>query len=552
MTQAPARNVGVLDLVAPAGGGGLDERLLPLVLEAVDTLVVVLDHQGRVVAFNRACEELSGYGADQVRGRHFWEIFVPGRRAEQARAWVARWSTDVTPSLVERDFVTRDGSRVRIAWTARRLDGAHGAAGLVVAAGRDVTEEREAARRLRESERRLRTAYEVAGHHGVGSDAQVHEALEVAVAALDMEVGYVARVEGSSMRLESVVDPTGRLLVGQRVGSPDEWSDDWGDDWGDLTEPDHVVVPAAATTHSTDVIPVAGGCSGPTGLRTSIGVPLVADGRPFGTLCLASRSVRERPFDDTDRDFVGLLAGWMQRILEQRDLTERSRDLRERLGFAFEGAATAMALTDPTGRVLHANDALGRMLAVAPAALRGQPLHALVTFEDQEAVDRVVRRLLDGHEASYRGEHRLQLAERGTRWARLGIGVLRDDGGHPSALAYQVEDVSERRQVEERLASTALYDRLTGLPNRTPAPRPPPPRTATCPPQWHGCRDAHPRPRPLHPGERVDRPRGRRPGTATGRRAALGRAATPATRSRASPATSSRCCARTCSAPPTP
>ena len=45
------------------------------VLNTAGALIIVVDSQGRIVRFNRACEDISGYRFDQVKGQPVWEIF---------------------------------------------------------------------------------------------------------------------------------------------------------------------------------------------------------------------------------------------------------------------------------------------------------------------------------------------------------------------------------------------------------------------------------------------------------------------------------------------
>ena len=44
------------------------------VLDTVGALVGVVDREGRIVRFNRACEQALGYSTDAVIGRPFWEL----------------------------------------------------------------------------------------------------------------------------------------------------------------------------------------------------------------------------------------------------------------------------------------------------------------------------------------------------------------------------------------------------------------------------------------------------------------------------------------------
>ena len=45
-----------------------DKQLLDAVLDAAASLIVVIDVQGRLVRWNRACEQLLGYTAAEVDG----------------------------------------------------------------------------------------------------------------------------------------------------------------------------------------------------------------------------------------------------------------------------------------------------------------------------------------------------------------------------------------------------------------------------------------------------------------------------------------------------
>jgi two-component system CheB/CheR fusion protein len=53
---------------------------------AKDLLVMVLDKEGRSVHFNRVCQELSGYTAEEAKGRRPWDFLVMRREAPAAKA----------------------------------------------------------------------------------------------------------------------------------------------------------------------------------------------------------------------------------------------------------------------------------------------------------------------------------------------------------------------------------------------------------------------------------------------------------------------------------
>jgi PAS domain S-box-containing protein len=121
------------------------------VLDTTQALMLVLDRQGSVVRFNRACEDASGYRAPEVLGRSFWSL---GLIPEEERAAVERAVVDVLtgrgPLTFENHWRHRDRSLRRLAWSANRTSGGPGLQAYLVASAIDVTAERAAAVRERE------------------------------------------------------------------------------------------------------------------------------------------------------------------------------------------------------------------------------------------------------------------------------------------------------------------------------------------------------------------------------------------------------------------
>jgi PAS domain S-box-containing protein len=127
------------------------------IFDTVDGLIIVLDPNGRIVRFNAACERLTGWRADEVIGRRFWEFLVP----EEQRANVLQVFQQLTsghfPKRHENDWVLRDGSRRWITWANSVLLDAQGGIENIIGTGIDISERRTAEKALFDTHQRLRS-----------------------------------------------------------------------------------------------------------------------------------------------------------------------------------------------------------------------------------------------------------------------------------------------------------------------------------------------------------------------------------------------------------
>ncbi len=131
------------------------------VLNVAPALVVVLDPEGRIVSFNRACEQTMGYRFAEVRGRAVLDVFVPAERQAEAQRFAAELGLGTYPDRFESYWLTKGGRKRLIAWSNTALRDADGALKFLISCGMDVTEQREAekerARYVIELERAQRT-----------------------------------------------------------------------------------------------------------------------------------------------------------------------------------------------------------------------------------------------------------------------------------------------------------------------------------------------------------------------------------------------------------
>src|ERR1700723_2525155 len=137
-----------------------ERNFVSAVLDTVGALVAVFDPAGRIVRFNRACETTSGYDFATLVGRYAWDKLIPRQEIPEAIETFERLRSGHFPAAFENQWLNRDGSMRRIAWSATALTDSQGQVAFIIATGIDVTTQRAAEATLREREARYRQLVE--------------------------------------------------------------------------------------------------------------------------------------------------------------------------------------------------------------------------------------------------------------------------------------------------------------------------------------------------------------------------------------------------------
>jgi diguanylate cyclase (GGDEF)-like protein/PAS domain S-box-containing protein len=143
-----------------------------------------------------------------------------------------------------------------------------------------------------------------------------------------------------------------------------------------------------------------------------------------------------------------------------------ARHPREHLDLVFDHAPIGMGLLDPDGHWVLVNHALCDITGYTSAELIGRRFHDIAHPKDAENDVAQRRQLLSGEIAAFQTEKRYFNAAGETMSALLAISLVRDRDGTPLHYIVQLQDISERKQLEERLRHLADHDPLTGLRNR--------------------------------------------------------------------------------------
>jgi PAS domain S-box-containing protein len=140
-----------MDEPSPSAEFPVGESFARTLTEATQSLVCVLDREGRILLFNEACERATGFRRSELIGRDARDFVIPPEEREAFGEFLDYvWKTG-TPSPQVGHWLTRDGSRRLIAWSNKPMAGADGMPASLVTTGIDLTDR---ARRDDEDDRR--------------------------------------------------------------------------------------------------------------------------------------------------------------------------------------------------------------------------------------------------------------------------------------------------------------------------------------------------------------------------------------------------------------
>jgi PAS domain S-box-containing protein len=129
---------------------------LTTIVDTAPSLLVTIDTEGVIRSLNPATVEASGHDREnEVRGRHFWDVFIGDH---ERAAMIARFraaAPDFAPAEYENVFTNARGERVVIAWRSAPVIDEAGKVVRIVAGGIDITDLKRQQEDLRASRARL-------------------------------------------------------------------------------------------------------------------------------------------------------------------------------------------------------------------------------------------------------------------------------------------------------------------------------------------------------------------------------------------------------------
>jgi PAS domain S-box-containing protein len=155
------------------------------------------------------------------------------------------------------------------------------------------------------------------------------------------------------------------------------------------------------------------------------------------------------PLRDAGGEVVGMVS-LLADVTAQKQAEQELRASEERFRAYFEHASIGMALTATDGTFIRVNAALADMLGYAVEELLGRTFLSVTHPEDIAQNLELIDALLAGEQPSVELEKRYVRRDGTAVWALMTSSLIRNARGEPELLVTQIQDISARKDAEQR------------------------------------------------------------------------------------------------------
>jgi len=402
------------------------KAMLEALLQHTAMPLFVLDPEHNVIAWNVACEELTGIKAADVIGtRDHWKAFYHHERPCLADSVLDRldkktlaslYSSYVESSLVDGGLQSErwlTGTSNRQRYVIFNATPVYNEAGQVIAAIetlQDITERKQAEEAQQQAHARMTT---------------VIDSLDAVVYIADMETCEVLFTNERT-----------RDLFGDLVGKTC---------WSSLQE----------------------GLNGPCSFCTNDKL-IDAQGHSTGTYVWEFQNIRNGRWYECRDTAIPWVDGRLVRMEIATDISERKESelLVRKLSQAVEQSPAAVVITDLNAAIEYVNPKFTEITGYSTVELIGKNPRILQSGEmDESLFHQLWNHLRAGEQ--WQGEMLNKHKDGHLFWERAQISPLRDDQGQITHYIGVKEDITVQKRYEHQLEHQANHDALTGLANRT-------------------------------------------------------------------------------------
>jgi len=428
-----------------------DHRLTDAVLDTVAALIVVLDTEGRIVRFNRACERLSGYTAAEVIGKRLWDLFIVPAEMDAVRNVFGQLRSGQFPNQHRNFWRRRDGRLCLIDWTNTVILDERGDVRYIVGTGIDISERKttsdallealdESRRRQAQTEALLDAARCILQGRDINSIVRsIYDSCKRHIGA---GIGFVSLIMERDESRQTIFIHDSDMqcsLDAMHPGLVRGLLADAFEQGMAVYENDVENSPFAQRMPSDHIR-----------IRNVLIVPLRASGRVVGLMGLGNKP---GGFDGED----ARLAMAFGTLIAIALVNSRSMDAlmrsEERFRSVVETATDAIICTDGSGAIIFCNEAAQRIFGYHFEEVLGKPASVLLPERSQRAFQAALRRFANTGKVMP-VSRTIEITGRHKDGSELPLEFSLTSWGSKDGFFFTgiCRDISERKQAQQRQA----------------------------------------------------------------------------------------------------
>jgi diguanylate cyclase (GGDEF)-like protein/PAS domain S-box-containing protein len=388
-------------------------RRLSAIVESSDAAIVGTSADGVITSWNRSATRLYGYSPEEALGHHV-SLIAPPDRVDEVEGLLAALRAGERIEHLETVRRRKDGALLDIALTVSPVEDQDGTLGSS-SISRDITEWKRLDAEAQQDRRRLAEAQRLAR---LGSfEVDVATGATRWSAELYRLLGIDAAVEPDLEQLYLRVHPDDLLALNREL--------------------------RAALDR---------GVTGDLTFR-------ILRGAEVGWCHLRAEAVTT--------DDGTTVTGTVVDITERRRIEDERRAAEARLRLGFENAAMGIVMVDSDCRITMVNPAMRELLGRPDDELVGEPMDRFLQADDGRSARARIAAVARHEAGPYQAERRFIRPDGTITWAVVNVAPVHADDGEVEYFFAQVQDITDRKAMEDALEHLAVHDALTQLPNRT-------------------------------------------------------------------------------------
>ena len=429
-------------------------------LDAND-IVLLLDAEGRILEANDRAVAAYGYSAQELTSRTMKDLLTSDAALRD------RWESLMESGMLRAEVVHRraDSSTFPVEFSARRFD--LGGSIFIHTVIRDITQRQDAEKQLMTLKDTYAALFQTNQciNRCPGRNQLFQQTCEIAVRYTHLKLAWIGLVDWSGKVIVPVAKAgpaveyvdglqlsldaespwskgvAGRaILDGRAVVTNDLWKSEGFEPWIERL-----------TDH---------------GIQSWAAYPLLEGGHIAGVLTLYSDD--SKFFTGELAELFGEMADDLSLALDRLALASKQLELEaelQRLNKAVEQSPVTVVISDATGAIQYVNPAFTATSGYSVSDVLGKNPRILKSGElPSETYEAMWRCLLRGE--SWAGQFHNRRKDGSLYWEEAVISPVKDSQGVITHFIAVKQDVTARREAEDRAWFLAFHDPLTKLPNR--------------------------------------------------------------------------------------